>query len=83
MILSLSKTLYRELFCGIFRVSNWATKRIRFVVWLVTEIGSHIHRAISLMILNLTIQWAIDRDLLKVCSETMTVSVWVRENSCL
>jgi hypothetical protein len=81
--LSLGKALDRERFSGIFFVSNWATKSVWFIVWLVAKIRSDIHGAISLIVLNLTIQGAVNWNLLEVTAETMAMGVRVGENSGL
>ena len=63
-------------------IFSGSVQRVRLVVGTVGVAVSH-WETISLVVGNLGSVWAIDRNLLIVRSKTMSVSIWVREETTL
>jgi hypothetical protein len=69
---------------GVLLVLNWAEVGLWLVIWLAAIVAIDAHGAITdIVSTEACSKWAVNWDLLVVWSETMSVGVWVVEESAL
>lgn len=85
MLVSVPRSLAHqwEAYNGFARIFNWSIEGVRLVVRLASKVACHVHWSVSLVVGDSGSVWTVDGDVVEVSSKSVSVSIWVGEESAL